>query len=822
MMTKLLNSTKYSFQISLILLSTLSLSVLNICHEAECSVTSSWMEERLFDRARCKANCLKLFSNPKEQEVFHNKWGSEKFNDLNWSVCFEESRERCSSSCFIACDLPPAECFTHCAGSAVGCYIGCLLVNQTFEKRPGECPRELVYSVFDFDRSVLLGQDDHSSYRKHESTNKCINNCQLDSECTNPLQICCKSDCHQQCTNPIFNELVPPISTHLNSTVSTINSNSVKLFWSTLYKNLTSSINPIVFILQVRICICKQFDENYSSKWQTLIMTHEFGANLEAFEPGRLYQFRIAAVSIHGTRGFGLSTKAYPINPVQPRPPDPPRNVTDSMWRLYSSGKISLLLKWQPPRHSDLPVSEYLINWSVDHGYLQTDGRSLESFIQYTLTTNADRTECILQNLKPATSYKIQVKAISYWNGYGNLESQPNTVFLSTQSIHPAFHQQSIDPVETHLPPKRVAPTPSGFAIQSKSSNCECGSSVQPLLLKKIFYDSNKLNAVLQINFTIEKDTTTVIQWFPQVCIDSNEPLSNTVRRKVLQKYKDSEIILEDLYFSCRYSVRIQMYAGILDEKYLSMVTSGISIDNQYLDSRGLHSCFCTPSCLDVEIKQGGLPENCPPPAPVPPLPPTQLKVMHMGDLDYQISWVQSISTQERKIRTADKDSRLSFSNKLKRNSTKYRIIWAPRIHEPVDESMYNDEIGFSPIMDLQQTDVRVINKDQTWIALKKLKPNTFYIVRVQTLLILPNGMERESNPVSVYFTTAGEEEMKNSHSGKYYCWCLNNNCKELQVSVYIYIIIANGDLSRHSSVETLKSRNDSRLIVESQPISFS
>ncbi|VDP99503.1 unnamed protein product [Trichobilharzia regenti] len=342
-------------------------------------------------------------------------------------------------------------------------------------------------------------------------------------------------------------------------------------------------------------------------------------------------------------------------------------------------------------------------------------------------------------------------------------------------------------------------------------------------MLKKIFYDSNKLNAVLQINFTIEKDTTTVIQWFPQVCIDSNEPLSNTVRRKVLQKYKDSEIILEDLYFSCRYSVRIQMYAGILDEKYLSMVTSGISIDNQYLDSRGLHSCFCTPSCLDVEIKQGGLPENCPPPAPVPPLPPTQLKVMHMGDLDYQISWVQSISTQERKIRTADKDSRLSFSNKLKRNSTKYRIIWAPRIHEPVDESMYNDEIGFSPIMDLQQTDVRVINKvttvhlnmvscilpfsifisrillspsihphncfrsnnlyqDQTWIALKKLKPNTFYIVRVQTLLILPNGMERESNPVSVYFTTAGEEEMKNSHSALHAVGEFANECVKREV----------------------------------------
>ncbi|VDQ06336.1 unnamed protein product [Trichobilharzia regenti] len=278
----------------------------------------------------------------------------------------------------------------------------------------------MVYSVFDFDRSVLLGQDDHSSYRKHESTNKCINNCQLDSECTNPLQICCKSDCHQQCTNPIFNELVPPISTHLNSTVSTINSNSVKLFWSTLYKNLTSSINPIVFILQVRICICKQFDENYSSKWQTLIMVSYINSSMKSIKLADAVHWLNASTmtdKLHNPlhirqssclntlvdNAFALKQLVQDSSLVQPRPPDPPRNVTDSMWRLYSSGKISLLLKWQPPRHSDLPVSEYLINWSVDHGYLQTDGRSLESFIQYTLTTNA--VSCIATSRKVLTIF---------------------------------------------------------------------------------------------------------------------------------------------------------------------------------------------------------------------------------------------------------------------------------------------------------------------------------------------------------------------------------------------------------------------------------
>ncbi|KAK4469762.1 hypothetical protein MN116_007282 [Schistosoma mekongi] len=153
------------------------------------------------------------------------------------------------------------------------------------------------------------------------------------------------------------------------------------------------------------------------------------------------------------------------------------------------------------------------------------------------------------------------------------------------------------------------------------------------------------------------------------------------------------------------------------------------------------------------------------------PSPPTQLKVIHTGNLNYRISWKQqrAITTSDRIIRNANKRPSLSSptSNKLNKNSTKYRIMWAPRIHEPVDVSMYNDEIGFTPIMDLQQIDVRVIDKDQTWIALKQLKPNTFYIVRVQTLHISHDGIERESNPVSVYFITTCDKQMKNSCSDK-------------------------------------------------------
>ncbi|CAH8512388.1 unnamed protein product [Schistosoma intercalatum] len=761
-MNRFLYNITYSFELTLLLTKVLLLLIVTIHCQLPSDITTSWMEERLFARARCKAKCLRLFNNPGEQKAFSRIWNNEKLNDLDWSTCFTNLQEQCSSDCFTTCDLPPTECLTHCTDKTIGCQIGCFLIKQTCENQPNECSNSM-YLMNDLNYTSSINQNNQTQYNelKYPVVNDCVNNCQLHNDC----KACCKSKCHQLNTDSIYNELVPPRPIHLNSTISSTNTNIIKLSWSVQYQNITSTMNPIVFILQIRICICKVFDENYASTWQTLIMTHEFGANLEAFEPGRLYQFRIAAVSIHGTKGFGLSTDAYPRDPVRPSPPGSPRNVTDSMWRLYSSGKISLLLKWQPPVRSDLPLTEYLITWSIDHGYLHTDGQTLEALIQFTQTINPERTECILDNLKPATSYKIQVRAISYWHGFGNLESQPNTIFLSTQSIHPAFHQQIVNPIQIYTTPNTIK-LPTEFTFKSKSSNCECGDGPQPLVLKKIFYENHNLKAVLQINMTIKTENTTIIQWYPQVCIDSNNLILDTLPSTILLKSKDKRVILENLHFNCRYDVRVRVYPANLDAKYVTMVESVVHVQNQQFDVIVYVGCFCTPSCSNVIKKEGRLPDNCILPALGPPSPPTKVQVIHISDLNYRISWIQPMTNSDRNV---NEHSSLSSSvNKLNKNSTKYRIMWAPRIKEPVDESMYNDEIGFSPIMDLQQIDVRVIDKDQTWIILNQLKPNTLYIVHVQTLLVSHNGMERQSDPVSVYFTTICDKQMKSSYSGKY------------------------------------------------------
>lgn len=100
-------------------------------------------------------------------------------------------------------------------------------------------------------------------------------------------------------------------------------------------------------------------------------------------------------------------------------------------------------------------------------------------------------------------------------------------------------------------------------------------------------------------------------------------------------------------------------------------------------------------------------------PEPEPPKPPRgiQVKLVNYDRLDYQVSWHPPLPT---KVPTVALPSGTSHPTSAATSSaafTRYRVMLAPRKEEPVDASMYNDEAGFSPIPDLQYSDVRVLDK---------------------------------------------------------------------------------------------------------------
>ncbi|VDK78183.1 unnamed protein product [Dibothriocephalus latus] len=122
-------------------------------------------------------------------------------------------------------------------------------------------------------------------------------------------------------------------------------------------------------------------------------------------------------------------------------------------------------------------------------------------------------------------------------------------------------------------------------------------------------------------------------------------------------------------------------------------------------------------------------------------LPPRNVQV-ELNDrrrLDYRVTWLPPA---------------LSLNAVQDNALTRYRVMWAPRQEEPVDATTYNDKAGFSPILDTARSDVRVVEKNQTWIILPRLRPKTFYILRIQTIGSVGRGREKESTPVVHYFMT--------------------------------------------------------------------
>ncbi|KAF6770316.1 hypothetical protein AHF37_11166, partial [Paragonimus kellicotti] len=149
----------------------------------------------------------------------------------------------------------------------IGCKIGCELLLHSVKLRPGECPRPNDQSI---DNIVPVEPDPLRSRSADNFT--CFDLCHADSDCADTLHKCCFTGCKKACVQPMFNASTPPLPAALKPTESKSSIVTTELDWSTPYAQLNPVDGPIVFILQTRICVCKQFDLLHTTDWQTLIM----------------------------------------------------------------------------------------------------------------------------------------------------------------------------------------------------------------------------------------------------------------------------------------------------------------------------------------------------------------------------------------------------------------------------------------------------------------------------------------------------------------------------------------------------------------------
>uniref|UniRef100_A0A3Q2WVL1 Anosmin-1-like n=1 Tax=Haplochromis burtoni TaxID=8153 RepID=A0A3Q2WVL1_HAPBU len=191
-------------------------------------------------------------------------------------------------------------------------------------------------------------------------------------------------------------------------------------------------------------------------------------AILSDLRPQRWYQFRVAAINSHGSRGFTTPSKHY-ISSKDPSPPEPPTNVrvsNQTLNRTQSASQftersmesgvtVAVLLRWEPPKEGDLPVHNYRITWMSRHTHAAQKHKHTLQAHTHTVASNTharpaqSRTpaqgrkesnsrvtqgaqcEVWLHGLPPATSYLLSVQTVAYW-GQKRLKSPRAQLVFTT------------------------------------------------------------------------------------------------------------------------------------------------------------------------------------------------------------------------------------------------------------------------------------------------------------------------------------------------------------------------------------------------------
>ncbi|VDM03236.1 unnamed protein product [Schistocephalus solidus] len=181
------------------------------------------------------------------------------------------------------------------------------------------------------------------------------------------------------------------------------------------------------------------------------------------------------------------------------------------------------------------------------------------------------------------------------------------------------------------------------------------------------------------------------IEWFPQVCIDSQESTDSIASETLTATVRSHYFRLTKLKFNCVYIVRLVAMTAEdrgprrLEDSQPEIVTA----------------CFCTGSCKKTKRTLLSGASECPDTGmknsfPSGPDLNVQVELNDRRHLDYRVSWLPPAPP----LGVVRDDAFM-----------RYRVMWAPRKEEPVDATTYNDKAGFSPILDTARSDVRVVEK---------------------------------------------------------------------------------------------------------------
>ncbi|XP_071321011.1 anosmin-1a isoform X1 [Trachinotus anak] len=336
----------------------------------------------------------------------------------------------------------------------------------------------------------------------------CVESCDHDRECSAQKK-CCSNGCGHTCQSPKDLYKGAPLKPRKELGFEELSSGQLQLRWSSRFN---ISAEPVVYVLQRRWNFGIQPSEDAATPWQVVAQTTEQGARLSDIRPGRWYQFRVAAVNTHGTRGFTTPSRHIQSSRDPSSPPAPTELRVANM--SFGPGRaVSARLQWSVPDDLDVPVHHYKVSWS----WTAVGQSSASSLTKRRKTVRESQVE--LDSMRSNRSYSVEVQAVSYW-GQTQLKGPRAVLHFTTQ--------------------RGVGSAPSKAA----GDTLDVGTP---------FYQDGQLRVHVYWQSSTDPSVESYrIQWGPEYCAhNQTRPLEKT-------STQESFVSLQGLLFACKYKVLLQ------------------------------------------------------------------------------------------------------------------------------------------------------------------------------------------------------------------------------------------------------------------------
>ncbi|CAJ1060974.1 anosmin-1b [Xyrichtys novacula] len=436
----------------------------------------------------------------------------------------------------------------------------------------------------------------------------CVESCSSDQHCPSPRK-CCANGCGHTCQAPANLYKGVPLKPRREMSFVEDSEGRVRVVWVSKFN---VSVEPVVYLLQSRWNIGIHPSEDHASPWSTIAMTLSEHMVLSDLRSQRWYQFRVAAINSHGSRGFTTPSRHH-ISSKDPSPPEPPINIRVSNqtqhWTALRQGTqltersrgsgvaVAVLISWDSPREGDLPVHNYRVTWMPRHTQtthrhthrLNADAHTVHNNMHTRLiqshtaeqdkkesntrVTQGAQCEMWLQGLLPSTSYILSVQTVAYW-GQKRLKS-PRAQIIFTTITHagedfsnelPSSSSSSSLPSSPSLSSSSSSSSasPSSSDIPDSPSLSHPDSPLNPstsgslrLEVAAPHYHDDQLQVKvfwkLPFHGRQRHPGPYILQWHPHTCS------TNTTSTERTTTVQGTHHIITGLLFACKYRIAVAM-----------------------------------------------------------------------------------------------------------------------------------------------------------------------------------------------------------------------------------------------------------------------